>query len=522
MTIKKYRKGNTGFTLLEMLVVLAIIGSVSVVMVRQHQRDAEAAVIRATADAMADEMLDLARLAQKKELKKQDGTAYKNDMYTTANNSSARSKRSNNYNIFDPIPGSQNLYKWDDQTNGRNLFTEKKCKINGQPGSNSGYDNLNEEYLSCQLSKLADNDFKLRHVGVVGTNDNIQRIDFYWEFMPLKATGQEYAKLLNYIDDIFKSFGKRDAAEPKIYLIKNTNNGSQSPWSFELKDPNQAGQNLQDNAIPVGVPTSGISAMDKLLSLNTTGTTKYGIRVSVDIWSGEYLKADGSVRAEKLCWDASSGTGGVCLTSYRASRQSKLEIGSDGGKETTSLCWNSGSGRPILCLKNEGYERKRYLELENIDNGQESVGTLVAELVNKVTINGQVKYSTVPVTDYVVFDNNQPVRLPILTCPINPGNGQVLQNKIAISLASFAADVDKGTNKVNFTTIDRGTSLNGRNQLHRTAGVFVSANIESNNWKIEANNVSHRVTDGNQTGINSDNAKNPDSVALIVQRWCSN
>lgn len=522
MTIKKYRKGSTGFTLLEMLVVLAIIGSVSVVMVRQHQRDAEAAVIRATADSMADEMLDLARLAQKKELKKQDGTSYKNDMYTTANNNSPRSKRSNNFNIFDPIPNFSNLYNWSDASNGRNLFTEKKCKINGQPGSNTGYDNLNEEYLSCQLSKLADNDFKLRHVGVVGTNDNIQRIDFYWEFMPLKATGQEYAKLLNYIDDIFKSFGKRDAAEPKIYLIKSTNNGSQSPWSFELKDPNQTGQNLQDNAIPVGVPTSGINAMDKLLSLNTTGTTKYGIRISVDIWSGEYLKADGSVRAAKLCWDVNSGSGGVCLASYKGDRQSKLEISSDGGAETTSLCWNSGAGRASICLKNEGYNGNRYLELENINGNQEKVGTLVAEVVNKTTINGQEKFTTIPVIDYVVFNGKQPATLPLLTCPINPSNGNALENKIAVSLASFAADVEKGSNGVNFTTIDKGTSVSGKNQLHRTAGVFVSANIDGNQWKIEANNVSHKVTEGSQQGNNADNAINPDSVALIVQRWCSN
>ncbi|HDZ9482048.1 TPA: type II secretion system protein, partial [Vibrio cholerae] len=111
--------------------------------------------------------------------------------------------------------------------------------------------------------------------------------------------------------------------------------------------------------------------------------------------------------------------------------------------------------------------------------------------------------------------------LDTLDCPINPEsqNGDKLVNKIAVSLASFAADVEKG---INFTTIDKGTSQNNSKPLHRTAGIFVSAKEERGKWIIEANNVSHKITEGSQQGNNADNAKNPDSVALIVQRWCSN
>ncbi|EJL6880464.1 type II secretion system protein [Vibrio cholerae] len=513
MTIKKYRKGSTGFTLLEMLVVLAIIGSVSVVMVRQHQRDAEAAVIRATADAMADEMLDLARLAQKKELKGLNNKL-PNPMFGKG---TAQSKRSDNFQLTGMNPSRDKMYPWEDNSQGRSLFTEKKCKVNT---SNAiGLDALSEEYLSCNLPELAKSPFALKHVAVVGTQDEIQRIDYFWQFSPLKRNGAEYARMLNYINDLTKAFSKRQAAEPSLFLVRLPSDANKS-WEYERNIPGD----MNSDPIRIGVPVNGVSAIDRLLGLsNLNNGTQYGIRVSVDIWSGEYLKADGSVRTEKLCWNAQTGQQGPCFYTASTADTTAIELRSDGNDRTTSLCWSAGSNKPTLCLKNEGKESSRYLELKQkgVNGQQDTTGTLVANMVSKQKLGNKTMFTTTPITTYEVFDGGKSLTLDTLDCPINPEsqNGDKLVNKIAVSLASFAADVEKG---INFTTIDKGTSQNNSKPLHRTAGIFVSAKEERGKWIIEANNVSHKITEGSQQGNNADNAKNPDSVALIVQRWCSN
>ncbi|HEJ2453098.1 TPA: type II secretion system protein [Vibrio cholerae] len=513
MTIKKYRKGSTGFTLLEMLVVLAIIGSVSVVMVRQHQRDAEAAVIRATADAMADEMLDLARLAQKKELKGLNNKL-PNPMFGKG---TAQSKRSDNFQLTGMNPSRDKMYPWEDNSQGRSLFTEKKCKVNT---SNAiGLDALSEEYLSCNLPELAKSPFTLKHVAVVGTQDEIQRIDYFWQFSPLKRNGAEYARMLNYINDLTKAFSKRQAAEPSLFLVRLPSDANKS-WEYERNIPGD----MNSDPIRIGVPVNGVSAIDRLLGLsNLNNGTQYGIRVSVDIWSGEYLKADGSVRTEKLCWNAQTGQQGPCFYTASTADTTAIELRSDGNDRTTSLCWSAGSNKPTLCLKNEGKESSRYLELKQkgVNGQQDTTGTLVANMVSKQKLGNKTMFTTTPITTYEVFDGGKSLTLDTLDCPINPEsqNGDKLVNKIAVSLASFAADVEKG---INFTTIDKGTSQNNTKPLHRTAGIFVSAKEERGKWIIEANNVSHKITEGSQQGNNADNAKNPDSVALIVQRWCSN
>ncbi|EOW9458529.1 TPA: type II secretion system protein [Vibrio cholerae] len=513
MTIKKYRKGSTGFTLLEMLVVLAIIGSVSVVMVRQHQRDAEAAVIRATADAMADEMLDLARLAQKKELKGLNNKL-PNPMFGKG---TAQSKRSDNFQLTGMNPSRDKMYPWEDNSQGRSLFTEKKCKVNT---SNAiGLDALSEEYLSCNLPELAKSPFALKHVAVVGTQDEIQRIDYFWQFLPLKRNGAEYARMLNYINDLTKAFSKRQAAEPSLFLVRLPSDANKS-WEYERNIPGD----MNSDPIRIGVPVNGVSAIDRLLGLsNLNNGTQYGIRVSVDIWSGEYLKADGSVRTEKLCWNAQTGQQGPCFYTASTADTTAIELRSDGNDRTTSLCWSAGSNKPTLCLKNEGKESSRYLELKQkgVNGQQDTTGTLVANMVSKQKLGDKTMFTTTPITTYEVFDGGKSLTLDTLDCPINPEsqNGDKLVNKIAVSLASFAADVEKG---INFTTIDKGTSQNNSKPLHRTAGIFVSAKEERGKWIIEANNVSHKITEGSQQGNNADNAKNPDSVALIVQRWCSN
>ncbi|WP_337921384.1 type II secretion system protein [Vibrio cholerae] len=512
MTIKKYRKGSTGFTLLEMLVVLAIIGSVSVVMVRQHQRDAEAAVIRATADAMADEMLDLARLAQKTELKLTSGSKQNNPMYSTSNGSSPQAKRSDNFAIESDFDISK-LYNWKSATDGRVLFTEFRCKTNG---STVGLPNLSEEFLSCTLPKLADNAFQLNYVGVVGTHDHIQRIDYYWEYVPDSNDKNRYAKLLSFIEPIEKSFANREAGKPKFSLILN--DPADNKWRFAITGTQNS---------PIFINDGTGYALEHLLwsaGQSFNKTRKYGVRVSVDIWSGEYLKADGSVRTEKLCWNAQTGQQGPCFYTASTADTTAIELRSDGNDRTTSLCWSAGSNKPTLCLKNEGNDNSRFLELKQKDgNGQESTGTLVANVINRQKLmgNNKIVYSTNPIVSYEVFNNSRQLELDLLECPMNPEtkDGSKLSNKISVSLASFAADVERG---INFTTLDKGTTHNTPRDLHRTAGVFVSAKEQNGKWIIEANNVSHRVTDGNQTGINSDNAKNPDSVALIVQRWCSN
>lgn len=513
MTIKKYRKGSTGFTLLEMLVVLAIIGSVSVVMVRQHQRDAETAVIRATADAMADEMLDLARLAQKKELKGLNNKL-PNPMFGKG---TAQSKRSDNFQLTGMNPSRDKMYPWEDNSQGRSLFTEKKCKVNT---SNAiGLDALSEEYLSCNLPELAKSPFTLKHVAVVGTQDEIQRIDYFWQFSPLKRNGAEYARMLNYINDLTKAFSKRQAAEPSLFLVRLPSDANKS-WEYERNIPGD----MNSDPIRIGVPVNGVSAIDRLLGLsNLNNGTQYGIRVSVDIWSGEYLKADGSVRTEKLCWNAQTGQQGPCFYTASTADTTAIELRSDGNDRTTSLCWSAGSNKPTLCLKNEGKESSRYLELKQkgVNGQQDTTGTLVANMVSKQKLGDKTMFTTTPITTYEVFDGGKSLTLDTLDCPINPEsqNGDKLVNKIAVSLASFAADVEKG---INFTTIDKGTSQNNSKPLHRTAGIFVSAKEERGKWIIEANNVSHKITEGSQQGNNADNAKNPDSVALIVQRWCSN
>ncbi|EKO1450908.1 hypothetical protein PZD67_004033, partial [Salmonella enterica] len=318
-------------------------------------------------------------------------------------------------------------------------------------------------------------------------------------------------ELFNYVTSLERAFDKAGYFVAGAYLISRNKGGAAQNWEL-VKN----GTGTPPPRVDVMKP-DGYDFLGRL-----PRNLQYGIRLSMKA-DGMNLKADGSVNAEKLCWDPVSDAPVICIASNKYSTHDDPML---------SATISPGQDPASLSVKDLIF-----------NNG---VGTKP----DGTTYN---KYSTVPVIDYVSFtgenkanikvsdnysanvnDEEGFIRRDIQICPLNPegdesnpGKPKRLYPRMAVALSSFVGESLDNNSK---TMLDSDLSKlkSNRNKLSllkgqeidQIKGIVIQVNQSTINkpsgeWLISAS------TGLKNDGTGAYNIINPKSLSLLVTTWCS-
>ncbi|EDZ7805528.1 type II secretion system protein [Salmonella enterica] len=515
---------NRGSVLLEVIIAIAIIGMVMLAVADYARKEIEKAHRQNISDIIVREISSFLSFVNKYEVEvyKADGSTEKkiNPLYNTPLPGIPDSRPHYYKNRIltkmedDLTSNLSSFINWSKYTPGsskseRNFFLDSSCGGGSIPVNRTSGLNFVEQFLSCDR-KWENSEFDLDRVDLIGNQvkGSIDRVDFFLAFNEI--THDNGFEIFNYVSNLENAFNKAGYLVSSAYLISRNKGGEPQNWKL-VKNGS-------------GTPTPRVDVMkpdgyDFLSKLSRN--LQYGIRLSMKS-DGMNLKADGSVNAEKLCWDPVDNAPVMCISSNRYSTHDDpmLSATVSPGKDPASL-----SVKELI-----------------FNNG---IGTQP----DGSTYN---KYSTVPVVEYVSFtgksnkikvpdnysanvnDEEGFIRRDIQTCPLNPdGDGSVtgkpkrLYPRMAVALSSFVAESLADNNKAGLdsdltklkSNRDKLSLLKGQ-EIDQIKGIVIQVNQStidkpSGEWFISAS------TGLKNDGTGAYNIINPKSLSLLVTTWCS-
>ncbi|EEV7167083.1 prepilin-type cleavage/methylation domain-containing protein, partial [Escherichia coli] len=270
-------------------------------------------------------------------------------------------------------------------------------------------------------------------------------------------------------------------------------------------------------------------------------TKTYGLRISIDPNSGVFLRADGRVGADKLCWNIDSKMAGPCLTADNTGNNLVLTSGLKAENKEPGICWDMENGTSKLCLtqvsgKDSNDEEKSLLKL---NDGDGNPATLLANVIveepsmDEGNDNKKI-YRTIPNTIYRAFGNsdrgelviNDPgnygvdvtsekgrIELNVQDCPVAP-DGQTLYPRLSASIASIVADTeDDGKYNADFRNPE---SNRDGGKLGQLSGAAIQVNKIGDKWYVTATLGIFNPADNNTAVY-----LNPKFLAVNITTWCS-
>lgn len=342
---------DSGFSLLEIIIVLAIMGGMLVSYTYYVRKRAEDAAQQNVANALVAEMKGIINFVRESDIALVEGSTYpgrdennkiENPLYDTSSATDLEYswRITNDINTIDT--GSvDNYFLWgngDNKTNQqRYSFLSSKCNVTLK----SDYD-FDKEYLPCFMSTKATNSLAtIERVGFAGGSNSSQerdvnRIDVIVKFKkPEKNSDYQFADYASHFSEALNSAGIN--ASQAIVVHRSS---SSANWNLVVQK--------KDNKTPVEFGS---------IASNTDAVTQYT--------SGEF--------GVRFTFDLNDNTNG------------------SGGGGGGNGCWTSGD--VTLCYdKNEGqgeHGEDAVLSLnmtdENNDSGNEMAGTLKANVVMENT-----------------------------------------------------------------------------------------------------------------------------------------
>ncbi|ELX3202681.1 prepilin-type N-terminal cleavage/methylation domain-containing protein [Salmonella enterica] len=520
------RTSNRGSILIEVIIAIAIIGMVMLAAAEYARKEIDKAHRQNISDIIVTEISSFLSFVNHYELEvyKADGTKEKkiNPLYDiplpgTPDLRPDYYKNRLQTKIEDDLNNnSSSFINWGKYTPGktnaeRNYFLDSAC---GGTGSNtlpvnmtSGM-NFVDHFLNCER-KWENSEFDIDRINLIGNQDkgSIDRVDFFLAFNEI--TENNGFEIFNYVIDLQRAFDKAGYFVQAAYLISR--NKGESPQNWELV---KYGSGTLSSRVDVMKPDN----YDFLSRLSRN--LQYGIRFSMKA-DGMNLRADGSVNADKLCWNPVDDAPVICIASNKYSTHDDPMLSA-----TVSPGQNPASLSVKELIFNNGIHT-------NLD------GT---------TYN---KYSTVPVIDYVSFtgENKSKIKVEnnysanvndeegfitrdIQTCPLNPegdgaGNPKRLYPRMAVALSSFVAeslvDNSKRTLESDLSKLksnrNKLSNLKGQ-EIDQIKGIVIQVNQSTINkpsgeWLISAS------TGVKNDGTGAYNIINPKSLSLLVTTWCS-
>ncbi|EGU6735002.1 hypothetical protein JFP56_002367 [Salmonella enterica subsp. enterica] len=519
---------NRGSILIEVIIAIAIIGMVMLAAAEYARKEIDKVHRQNISDIIVKEISSFLAFINHYELEvyKVDGTTEKriNPLYDIPSPGTSDSRPDYYKNrlltkMEDDLSNNlSNFINWGSYKAGgtsaeRNFFLDSACGGTGADSipvnKTSGMKFVNQ-FLSCER-KWENSEFDIERVDLIGDQrtGSIDRVDFFLSFNEI--TENNGFELFNYVTSLERAFDKAGYFVAGAYLISRNKGGAAQNWEL-VKN----GTGTPPPRVDVMKP-DGYDFLGRL-----PRNLQYGIRLSMKA-DGMNLKADGSVNAEKLCWDPVSDAPVICIASNKYSTHDDPML---------SATISPGQDPASLSVKDLIF-----------NNG---VGTKP----DGTTYN---KYSTVPVIDYVSFtgenkanikvsdnysanvnDEEGFIRRDIQICPLNPegdesnpGKPKRLYPRMAVALSSFVGESLDNNSK---TMLDSDLSKlkSNRNKLSllkgqeidQIKGIVIQVNQSTINkpsgeWLISAS------TGLKNDGTGAYNIINPKSLSLLVTTWCS-
>lgn len=526
-----------GYSLFEVIIVLGIIGIIMIPLSRFIINRIEDNRRQQISNATVDEMYRFIDFINNDELELVDSNFKRNPLFQMNHKNAVYGKRVNNYKIEDELTNDDLSLIWNDRINSeRKYFIDQSC-------SESLLElYLKKEFLRCTLNPLISQQptLSIERVDLVGdiNKRTIDRVDFIVLYHPDKKEDNLY--LDNFYNNFIQSFKDKHLYLTQAdIIIRKADSNAKVNWKIAKKnDKNISFGELVNNT-----------------DIFSDNEADYGIRFSFNVKAGKYLKSDGSVHADKLCWNTKNNQYGPCLT---AADENKLVLTSgdpDNAKKAPELCWDRQNNTKSVCLALKTQDKDfpitdaQYLDESNFalttqDNkGNEISGTLIANVVIENPYYEGTKlvkeYRTVPEVSYHSFSGNSAdmivtedykgddekekgqIVMRRKLCPVV--NDTKLWPRLTVAVSSMSPvvfDENKGG-----LGIDLTKEFYTREQQIKGVGLAAGVVLQTRNsfskdgkpiWIISA---SLGVNDPSKA--DSSTYVNPKSLSIMAIEWCS-
>ncbi|HDN2513624.1 TPA: prepilin-type N-terminal cleavage/methylation domain-containing protein [Providencia rettgeri] len=524
-----------GYSLFEVIVALGIIGVIMIPLSRFMINQIENNHRQHISDAIVDEIYRFIDFINNDEMEKKDNNFIRNPLFQKEQKNIAYSKRTSNYKIEDAITTDGKHFNWGTGENSdRNLFIDETCK-----GSLLGI-SLKKEFLKCTMDALLVEhpEFSIERVDLVGdeVKKTIERVDFIILYHPIEDKQGLYIE--SFYGNFSEAFKNKFLYLTQASFVKRNHSMTNAGWELIKVD----NENLQFGNLASHAELVKSSSFD------------YGLRLSFNVKAGKFLRADGSVNADKLCWNTKTNQYGPCL---KAKDENTLVLTSgktDNEEKSPTLCWDRENKTQTTCLALKKQDPKfpitdaQYLPESNFmltdtdSKGNEVTGTLVANVIIEDSYyegNKLIKeYRTVPEVSYHNFTGNNDKKMiveedyvgddvneegkiifPIKKCP-------VVQNvrlwpRLTVAVSSMMPVVYQNDKKLD---IDLSKEYSTRKNKITNVGLAAGVVLQPRNTVINGKNVwmiSASLGVNNPALAESKTYVNPKSLSIMAVEWCS-
>lgn len=531
------RKINSGFTLLEIIIVLALMGLMLMSYAHYKQKQVAETAREYQASLLVQEMNGILKFANEDEVSLNDATKIVNNLYNkNGDNRDVYQKRAANHLMSDNMGNS--YLTWEGANSERKYFTNKNCDSASTPSTITAKRNFDVDYIQCTVPPAiaVGKTMNLERIDLVGSSINpvaIERIDFIIKHTPDVGSSEQFY-FGQYKPAFEQAMAKYKLNYEQAAILRRAKGSSIQAW-------NVIDTQVSDQSIQITLNNMS-SYLNVLGSLNSYD---YAIRFSFKTGTGQSAKSDGSVGVEKLCWNINKNMTGPCIETANKTDPDRLAIysGTDSTKQKPGLCWDSKQSKSMPCLsiaEDDSDSDEQIMHLTSEKNGVAVTGTLMANLIIENTSNvnnGVTELVTVPVikyqaftrdhvdahkgTDYTILrhEDNE-MEVPQQTCPIAP-NGRTMYPRLVAAISSIAADVGKDIMDNDSDSDFSNGALNRERggAVGRLAGVALQVDLSTGKSKTWTVNATTGVYDNlTGEGINLINAK---SLSVVLTSWCS-
>lgn len=306
-----YQRKDGGFSLLEIIIVLAIIGGILVVYTQYARKQALRATQQALSAALVQEMKGVINFVREDEIAVSDEPSgitkdIDNPLCSTdAKDQQYRVRLSNKINDIDT--GNENqYYLWGEGNNAarqqRYLFISHDCKTTLK----SEYTFV-KEYLSCLMSRSAQNPaMTIERIGFRGdpsspSDPDIFQIDVIATFVP--DTTNDKLSFASYYPMLSKALSDSNIVPTHAWVVHRTS--SAAHWQIVTKK--------NDGKTPIEFGSVG----SEIESFSTYTSGQFGVRLTFDMNDNSGGSAGGGADTcwnykesqVTLCYDKAPGTG---------------------------------------------------------------------------------------------------------------------------------------------------------------------------------------------------------------------
>ncbi|HAX4851433.1 TPA: prepilin-type N-terminal cleavage/methylation domain-containing protein [Escherichia coli] len=512
-----------GFTLLEMIITLAIMGVAMISVIQYKEKEANEAGRQIVSNALVTEIRGILNFVTEERMKVVDNGVEEeivNPLYSSERKTPYTNRATNKELNENMSSKKDDIIDWSDA---RKYFIRKSCE---SAARQSEYE-FTTDYIPCdEPSVLNSSDLRIERIDFVGKDESvgsaIERVDFILYFD--KTSDRETFHFTNYIKHIEKAAEDHSIIFKDIHIVERSRGQSASDWSLTR---------VGNETLTLGKLPENLGKLDK--------EKIYGLRFSIDPNSGVFLRADGRVGADKLCWNIDSKMAGPCLTADDTGNNLVLTSGLKADKKEPGICWDMENGTSKLCLtqvagKDSNDEEKSLLKL---NDGHGNPATLLANVIVEESSldgdNNKKVYRTIPNTIYRAFGNSNDgdlviaapgdyvadvtseegrIELNVQECPVAP-DGQKLYPRLSASIASIVADTKDDAGRYNADFSNPASNREG-GQLGQLSGAAIQVNKSGNKWYITATMGAFNPAD-NSTAV----YLNPKFLAVNITTWCS-